>query len=149
MWLDYGLFVSTGLVLIALVLLIVLLIRNRASRGSQLFFVALLLIGLVATALLRPERFRERGEDLVLTEGDAGPQTEVELIGTCLSVFRQIGPLSFIMGTAIFPDESWDRGPYSGCDAAGLSGDIDLPEAVRSGEWMLCDYATCHQLVSA
>ncbi len=147
MWLDYGLFLSTGLVLVAVVALIVILIRNRAGRGLQLIFIALLLIGLVATPLLRPERFRGRGEALVVTTGAVGPQTEVEQIGTCLSGFRQIGPLSFIMGTAILPAQGWDRGPYSGCDAAPVSGVINLPESVRSGEWMLCDYATCHELV--
>lgn len=111
-------------------------------------FIALLLIGLVATALLRPEFVRERGEDLVVSVGAGGPTTEVEQIGTCLSVYRKIGPLSFIMGTALLPAEGWDRGPYNGCDASGHSGVINLPRSVRPGSWMLCDYATCHVLVA-
>jgi hypothetical protein len=148
MWLDYGLFLSTGLVLVAVIALIVILIRNRTGLGPQLLFVALLVIGLVATPLLRPERFRELGEDLVVTEGGAGPQTEVaDIIGLCLSVFRQVGPLSFIVGNDLFPGEDWDRGPTNACDASGHRGTVNLPEAVRSGRWMLCDHATCHQLI--
>jgi hypothetical protein len=147
MWLDYVLYLSTGLVLIAVVALIVILIRNRAGLGIQLIFVALLLIGLVAASLLRPELFRERNEDLVVTEGEAGPQTEVELIGFCLSIFRQIGPLSFIMGNDFFPGGDWSQGPVNGCDASGHAGVVNLPDTVRSGDWMLCDYANCHQLV--
>ncbi len=147
MWLDYGLWVSTLLVLVALIALIVIMIRNRAGRGLHLLFVALLLIGLVATPLLRPERFRDLGEDLVVTEGAGGPRTEVEQIGLCLSVYREIGPFSFIMGHSLFPGGDWTRGPVEFCEAVGMGGVISLPESVRSGEWMLCDYATCHQLV--
>ncbi len=147
MWLDYALFLSTGLVLLAVVAVIVSLTRESAGRGSRIVLVALLLIGLVATALLRPEQFRERGEDLVVTATPDGPTTEVDQIGTCLSLFRRIGPLSYIAGTAFLPDESWDRGPYSGCDAAAFSGVLRPPETVRSGEWMPCDYATCHELL--
>lgn len=148
MWLDYGLYLSTSLVLIAVIALIVIAIRNRAGLRTQLLFVALLLIGLVATPLLRPERFRERGEDLVVTEGRDGPQTEVtDIIGLCLSVFRRLGPLSFIVGNDLFPGEDWDRGPTNACDASGHRGTVDLPDAVRSGDWMLCDHATCRQLI--
>lgn len=148
MWFDYGIYVSTGLVLIAGLTLIVMMIRNRGGRGARLVLIALLLIGLAATPLLRPELLRERGEVLIVTESPR-PTTHVEMIGTCLSVFRKIGPLSFVMGTALLPDESWDRGPYNGCDASAFSGVINLPVTVRSGRWMLCDYATCHELAPA
>ncbi len=90
MWLDYGLWVSTLLVLVALIALIVIMIRNRAGRRLQLLFVA---------------------------------------------------------GHSLFPGGDWTRGPVEFCEAVGMGGVISLPESVRSGEWMLCDYATCHQLV--
>jgi hypothetical protein len=128
MWLDYGLFLSTGLVLVAVIALIVILIRNRTGLGPNFCSLACLRSAF-ATPLLRPERFREPGEDLVVTEGGAGPQTEVaDLIGLCLSVFRQVGPLSFIVGNDLFPGEDWDRGPTNACDASGHRGTVNLPK---------------------
>lgn len=108
----------------------------------------LFVLGLVATPLVRPERFRDTVEALVVTEVAGQPQTEVEIIGLCLSIFRQIGPLSFIVRNDLFPGDAWDRGPYSGCELSGHSGTISLPDSVRSGDWMLCDYFTCHELSS-
>jgi hypothetical protein len=110
--------------------------------------VGLLVVGLVGTALVRPERFRETGEELTLVQVDGRFQADVaDIIGLCLSVFRQIGPLSFIMGNDLFPGEDWDRGPTNGCEASGHTGTIGLPDSVRSGDWILCDYARCHELI--
>jgi hypothetical protein len=110
--------------------------------------VVLLIFGLVAMALVRPERFREMGEDVMVVELDGSHQTEAGLIGSCLSVFRRIGPLSLIVANDVLPGDDWDRGPFNGCEAVGhLDADIHLPESVGSGDWMLCDAFTCHQLV--
>ena len=147
MWVDYAIYVTTGLVLLAGIALIVVLARNRARPWAVFTLVALVLVGLVATVVVRPERFREMGEDLVVVDVGGALQTEVDLIGFCLSVFSQVGPLSFIVGNDLFPGDAWDRGPYTGCDASGHSGAIHLPDSVRSGGWMLCDYVSCHQLI--
>ena len=149
MWIDYAIYLTTGVVLLSLVGLVVVLARRRGTRSTRLVFVGLLVVGLIGTLLSRPERFRETGEPLTVIETDASLHTEVDQIGTCLSVFRKIGRLSFIMGTALFPDQNWDRAPYTVCETSGFSGTIDLPDSVRSGDWMLCDYATCHELIHA
>lgn len=62
-------------------------------------------------------------------------------------MFRLIGSLSFIVGNDLFPGEDWNRGPTNACDASGDSGTINLPDSVRSGPWMLCDYVTCFPLI--
>ena len=147
MWIDYAIYLTTGLALLSVVGLAVVVVRNRASVPTRVVLMVLLAVGLIGTVLVRPEGFRETGEPLSVSETAGSLYTEVNQIGTCLSVFRRIGPLSFIMGTALFPDQNWDRAPYTGCDASGLSGTVDLPDSVRTGDWMLCDYATCHPLI--
>ena len=146
MWVGYAIYVTTGLVLISVIALIVVLARKRAGAGVVITLLALVLVGVVATVFVFPERFREMGEDLVVVEVGGALQTDVDLTGFCLSIFRQVGPLSFITGNDLFPGDDWDRGPYSECEASGHSGAINLPDSVRSGEWMLCDYATCYRL---
>jgi hypothetical protein len=89
------------------------------------------------------------GEDLVVPEENGRLKTEIELIGSCLSVFGRIGPVSFIVGNDLFPGDAWNRGPYTGCDASGHSGVIYLPVSVRSGMWMLCGYVSCHRLTAS
>ena len=112
--------------------------------------VVLIVVGTPATILVRPERFREPGEDLLIVEVDGSLQTEVAMIGFCLSVFRRIGPVSFIVGNDLFPGDAWNRRPFNGCEAVGLmDAVINLPASVRSGDWMLCDYVSCHRLTAS
>jgi hypothetical protein len=146
MWIDYAIYLTTGLVLLAVIGLIVVLARNRAGRGTVIGLVVVLVVGLLGTFLARPERFRTPGDELLIVEVDGALQTEVALIGSCLSIFRRVGPLSFIVGNDLFPGDTWDRGPFSGCDDVGNSGAVKLPASVESGEWMLCDSSTCHPL---
>ena len=149
MWIDYAIYLTTGVVLVSLVGLVAVLARGRGIR-SRLVFVGLLVIGLVGIPLSRPDRFREAGEELAIVQVDGGLQTDVaDIIGLCLSVFRKIGPLSFIVGNDLFPGGHWDRGPTNGCEASGHTGTIDLPDSVRTGDWMLFDYARCHPLIRA
>jgi hypothetical protein len=148
-WVDYVIYLTTGLVLLAGIGLFVIVIRNRGGSGVSITLVVLLVIGLVATPLVRPERFRDTGEDLVVVQGDGTAQTRVDQIGGCLSVFRQLGPLSFIVGNDLFPGDDWDRGPSSDCEASGHSGMLNLPNSVGSGGWMLCDHSTCYPLTAS
>jgi hypothetical protein len=149
-WIDYAIYLTTGVVLASLVGLVVVLARGRGTGSTRLVCVGLLVIGLVGTVLVRPERFRETGEELAIVEVDGRFRTDVAgIIGLCLSVFRQVGPLSFIVGNDLFPGGEWDRGPTNGCEASGHTGSIDLPDSVRTGQWMLCDYVTCHDLIHA
>jgi hypothetical protein len=148
-WIDYAIYLTTGVVLVSLVSLVVFLARGRLARSTWVVLSMLLVIGLIGTVLVRPERFRVTGELLTVIDSDGSLRTEVDQVGTCLSVFRRFGPLSFIMGTALIPDQHWDRAPYSVCETSGFSGTIDLPDSVRTGEWILCDYATCHPLIRA
>ena len=150
MWIDYAIYPTTGVALVSLIGLVVVLARGRGTRLTRLVFVGLLVVGLVTTPLSRPERFRETGEDLAIVQVDGRFQADVaDIIGLCLSVFRQIGPLSFIVGNDLFPGTDWDRGPTNGCEASGHTGTIDLPDSVRTGDWILCDYARCHELIRA
>ena len=147
MWVDYALFLTTGLVLLAATVLIVVVVRKRARAGLVIALLLLLVVGLLGIVLVRPERFREPGEELLIVEVDDSLQTDVAMIGQCLSLFRKIGPLSFIVANDVVPGEDWERGPFNGCEGVGhLDAHIYLPESVRSGEWMLCDYATCFPL---
>ena len=131
MWVDYAVYLTTGLVLVAAIVLIVVVVRNRARPWVVITLIALVFVGLAGLVLVGPERSREMGEDLVVAEENGRLQTEVELIGSCLSVFRRIGPVSFIVGNDLFPGDTWNRGPYTGCDASGHSG--DLSPRFRSG----------------
>jgi len=88
-WVDYAIYVTTGLGVLAVIALIVVLARKRAGAGVVITLFALVLVGVVATVFVRPERFREMGEDLVVVEVGGALQTEVDLIGFCLSIFRQ------------------------------------------------------------
>ena len=108
--------------------------------------IALILVGVVATALARPERFRQSGVDLAVVEVDGALQTKVAQFGLCLSLYRQIGPLSYIVGNDLFPGDGWDRGPFDGCEAVGLIGSVKLPPSVLAGDWMFCGQSFCHQL---
>ena len=146
MWVDYTIYLTTGLVLLAGIALIVVMARQRAGAGIVIALVLILVVGLAGMVLVRPERFRAPGHELLIVEADGRPQTEVALIGRCLSVFRQLGPLSFIVGNDLFPGDAWDRGPFTDCEASSHSGAIHLPVSVRSGAWMLCDSSTCHPL---
>ena len=149
MWVDYTIYLTTGLVLLAAIALILVVARKRAGAGFVIALVLVLVVGLVGTVLLRPERFREPGQVLLIVEVDGSYQTEeVEaMTGLCLSLFRQIGPLSFIMDNDVVPGENWDRGPFNGCEAVGImDAEINLPDAVRSNEWILCDHSTCFPL---
>ena len=86
----------------------------------------------------------------MIVEVEGSYQTEeVEgVIGQCLSLFRQIGPLAFIVANELFPGGDWERGPSNTCEAVGLlNAEINLPDSVRTGEWMVCDYSTCFPLV--
>lgn len=148
MWVDYAIYVTTGLVLLAGIALIVVVVRNRAGAGVVIGLVALLLIGVVATALVRPEQFRESGDELQIVEVDGAFQTEVALVGQCLSLFRRLGPLSYITGNDLFPGGDWDRKPSNNCEAVGfMDADIYLPASVQTGEWMLCDHPFCRRLM--
>jgi len=148
-WVDYTIYLTTGLVLLAGIALIVVVARTRTRAGIVIALVSILVVGLVGIVLVRPDRFREPGEELLIVEVDGSYQTEeVEaVIGLCLSLFRQVGPLSFIVGNDLLPGENWGRGPFSGCEAVGImDAEINLPDSVRSGEWMLCDTSTCFPL---
>lgn len=149
MWIDYAIYLTTGVVLASRFVVIYVLARRSSSTALRLVLVVLAVVGSIATFLVRPERFREMGESLVIAEVDGRPRTEVELIGLCLSIFRKVGPLSFIVENDLFPGDNWDRGPVRACEASGHSGKIYLPESVRSGNWILCDYAGCHPLIRA
>ena len=144
MWVDYALYLTTGLVLLAAIVLIVVVVRKRARAGLVIALLLLLVVGLLGIALVRPERFREPGEELLIVEVDGSLQTDVAMIGQCLSLFRKIGPLSFIVANDVVPGEDWERRPFNGCEGVGLLGaHIYLPESVRSG----CgDFATCFPL---
>ena len=146
MWVDYTIYLTTGLVLLAGVALIVVLARKRAGIGVVIALVLILVVGLAGMFLVRPERFRAPGEELLIVEVDGSYQTEevAATIGLCLLLIRQIGPLSFIVGNDLLPGENWDRGPFNGCEGVGhLNAEINLPDSVRSGEWMVCDTSTC------
>jgi len=146
-WVDYTIYLTTGLVLLAGIALIVVVAWKRAGAGVVVGLVALLVIGVVATVLVRPERFREMGEDLQIVEVDGAFQTEVALVGQCLSLFRRLGPLSFITGNDLFPGDDWNRGPFDSCEAVGfMDADIYLPASVASGDWMVCDHSFCHRM---
>jgi hypothetical protein len=148
MWIDYAIYLTTGIVVLAGISLIVVGIQNRGSRGMVIGLTVLLVIGIVATALVAPERFRQPGEDLQVVEVDGGFQAEVSLVGQCLSIFRRFGPVSFITGSDFFPGGDWDRGPSNGCEAVGhMDADIYLPSSVDSGDWVLCDHSFCHRLM--
>jgi hypothetical protein len=148
-WVDYTLYLTTGLVLLAGISLIVVVARKRTGAGWVIALVLVLVVGLAGMVLVRPERFREAGEELLIVEVDGSYQTEevAATIGLCLSLFRQVGPLSFIVGNDLAPGETWDRGPFNACEAVGImDAEINLPDSVRSGEWMLCDSSTCFPL---
>jgi hypothetical protein len=148
-WVDYTIYLTTGLVLLAGIALIVVVARKRAGAGTVITLVLILVVGLVGMVLVRPERFREPGQELLIVERDGSYQTEDlgAMIGLCLSLFRQIGPLSFIVGNDVVPGDDWERGPSNSCEAVGLlDAEINLPDSVRSGEWMLCDHNTCFPL---
>ncbi|HYJ25111.1 MAG TPA: hypothetical protein VE027_08925 [Acidimicrobiia bacterium] len=149
MWVDYTIYLTTGLVLLAGIALIVVVARKRAGVGTVITLVLILVVGLVGMVLVRPERGREPGQELLIVERDGSHQTEeVEgLIGQCLSLFRQIGPLWLIVGNDVVPGDDWERGPSNSCESVGLmDAEINLPDSVRSGEWMLCDHNTCFAL---
>jgi hypothetical protein len=146
---DSAICLTTGVVLISAVGLVVILVNGWGTWVSRVVLIALLLAGAVGTYLARPENFRaETGPTLPIVEVGGAPEVEVDLIGSCLSLFRRVGPLSFIVGRDFFPGGSWDRGPVSFCELMGQGGSINLPDSVRSGEWMLCDYATCYPLTN-
>jgi hypothetical protein len=148
-WVDYVTYLTTGLVLLAGIGLVLVMIRDRARAWAMIALAAVILVGVVATVFVRPERFREPGEDLQIVEVEGSHQTEevAATISSCLSLFRRVGPLSFIVGNDLLPGENWDRGPFNGCEEVGhLNAKINLPDTVRSGEWMLCDTSTCFPL---
>jgi hypothetical protein len=148
-WVDYTIYLTTGLVLLAGIALIVVVARKRAGAGIVIGPVLILVVGLVGTVFVRPERFRDPGQELLIVEVDGSYQTEevAATVGLCLSLFRQIGPLSFIVGNDLAPGENWDHGPFNGCEGVGfVDAEINLPDSVGSGEWMLCDDSTCFQL---
>jgi hypothetical protein len=146
-WVDYAIYLTTGLVLLAGITLIVVVVRDRAHPWAVITLVALILVGVVATVFVRPERFREPGEDLQIVEVDGAYQTEVALVGQCLSLFRRLGPLSYITGNDLFPGDNWNRVPFDSCEAVGfMDAVIYLPASVASGDWMLCDHSLCHGL---
>jgi hypothetical protein len=148
-WVDYTIYLTTGLVLLAGIALIVVVARKRAGAGIIIALVLILVVGLVGMVLVHPERFREPGDELVIVDVDGSYQTEevAATIGLCLSLFRQVGPLSFIVGNDLVPGETWEHGPFNTCEAVGImDAVINLPEAVRSGEWVLCDHSTCFPL---
>ena len=149
MWVDYTIYLTTGLVLLAGIALIVVLSRKRGGAGVVIALVLILVVGVVGMVVVRPERFRDPGQELLIVEVDGSYQTEeVEaVIGQCLSLFRQIGPLSFNVGNEVFPGGDWERGPLNSCEAVGImDAEINLPDSVRSGEWMVCDHNTCFPL---
>jgi len=62
-WVDYTIYLTTGLVLLAGIALIVVVARKRAGAGIVITLVLILVVGLVGTVLLRPERFRGQGKN--------------------------------------------------------------------------------------
>jgi NhaP-type Na+/H+ or K+/H+ antiporter len=80
-WVDYALFLTTGLVLLAATVLIVVVVRKRARAGLVIALLLLLVVGLLGIVLVRPERFREPGEELLIVEVDDSLQTDVAMIG--------------------------------------------------------------------
>ncbi len=76
MWVDYTIYLTTGLVLLAGIALIVVVARKRAGAGIVIALVLILVVGLVGTVLVRPERFRDPGQELLIVEVDGSYQTE-------------------------------------------------------------------------
>ena len=76
MWVDYTIYLTTGLVLLAGIALIVVVARKRAGAGVVIALVLILVVGLVGMVLVRPERFREPGQELLIVEVDGSYQTE-------------------------------------------------------------------------
>ena len=151
MWVDYTIYLTTGLVLLAGIALIVVVARKRARAGVVIALVVILVVGLVGTVLVRPERFRDPGQELLIVEVDGSYQTEeVSTRSACVSRFsvRSVRSRSSWATTSSLAI-AWDRGPFTGCEAVGVIRDaaINLPDSVRTGEWMVCDYSTCFPLV--
>ena len=146
-WVDYAIYLTSGVVVLSTLALIFVLARRSGTNTLRLVLVGLVVVGVAATLWTRPERFREMGDDMTFAVVDGRLQTEELTIGLCLSIFRRVGPLSFIVGNDLFPGEDWDIGPPDACEASGHIGAISLPDSVRSGSWVLCDYATCQRLL--
>ena len=92
MWVDYAVYLTTGLVLVAAIVLIVVVVRNRARSLVVITLIALVFVGLAGLVLVGPERSREMGEDLVVAEENGRLQTEVELIGSASPSSAGSGP---------------------------------------------------------
>jgi hypothetical protein len=149
LWTDYAIYLTTGAVVLAGVGLAYVIAWGRGGWIASVVSVSLILVAGVGTYLVRPENSRmSTGSSLVVVDTDRGLEADVEWIGLCLSFFRRVGPLSYITGSDLFPGGNWDRRPVSSCDAMGVSGSVRLPDSVRSGNWMLCDYSKCYQLVN-
>jgi hypothetical protein len=55
-WVDYAVYLTTGLVLVAAIALIVVLVRNRARPWVVITLIALVFVGLAGMVLVGPER---------------------------------------------------------------------------------------------
>ncbi len=150
MWIDYAIYLTTAVVLLSVAGLVLILATGWGTWVSTVVTVGFLLAGLAGTFLLRPENFRsEIGSELTVLEVGDNLEAHVDSIGLCLSVFRRVGPLSFNMGNDLYPGDDWDRQPMSSCELMEiLDGTITLPDSVRSGDWMLCDYSACYAIAN-
>ena len=86
-------------------------LRNQAKATTRIILLGLLAVGLVVTPLVRPERFRKAGEELIVSQVDGQLETEVELIGLCLSISAGWGLSRSSWATTCSPVRAGTVGP--------------------------------------
>ena len=149
MWIDYWIYLSGAISLLGVIGLGAAIGWGKGGRRIRLVLVLLVVTFGIVSYAVRPENFRSLEPGVLVAEIKGGFVTQVGWVGQCLSLYRTVGPVSFIVGSDLFPGGTWDRRPVSSCEAMGVNGPISLPDEVRDGRWMLCDYSHCYPLVRA
>ncbi len=144
---EYTNYYFVGLALVSLIVLAVLVVtRTRTKWGIGLALLGL--IGGVTMALQTdPRDIREQNEPLVVDQ-TGSPTVELEQIGSCLSIYRQIGPFAFNRGNDQFPGDGWEMQQPEACNLRGNVGTVNLPNSVQGDGWVLCDWDSCWPLVA-
>ncbi len=142
---EYTNYFFAGLALVSLVVLAVLAVtRTRTTWGIGIALLGLI-VGVTSALQTDPRNMREQNQPLVMAQTDS-PSVDLELIGSCLSIYRLVGPFAFNRGNDQFPGDTWAMQPPEVCNARGNMGTVNLPDSVKGDGWVLCDWDSCWPL---
>ncbi len=136
---------------LALVAALVAGTRRRGLVGPVLL-ASLGFVLIASAAAYNGNRFNSAirvvvGAPVVVDMDAADPPSARVDVGSCLGLYRIVGPLWFAVGHDDYPGDTWDDSPKEFCElSVNLGGVVSLPTKVTNGGYGICSWRSCFEL---